>query len=696
MPEATFRNNPQYADGIIGPTGRLLYEEGGLPRGTLAANLPLAVAGGASGNMSGADKSKLNGVEAGATADMTPAEVEAAYNIQVAIMSQAEAEAGTSTTVRRVTAEVIKNAILALAPPPGTGEGGMTNAEVEAAYNAQVAIMTQAEAEAGVSTAVRRITAERIKQAILALAPIGGALFISVKEHGATGNGTTNDAPACQAALDAAVAAGGGVVMFPGGTYRIAVTLTVGSNTTVLVGAGATVIAANALNADLITTKTGSHSRIRVTGSGGVIDGNKANQTSGLNLRCLYLPNVTDTVVDGDLTVQNATGHGIHFSLTGTQRGNRVESIKIRNCGAGAANAGGSGLACTNMLDFRITNLESTGNMRAGVRPDGANIIITGGLYEGNANGGIVPVSTTTEGLTITGSICRNNTGDELADGIRVVDVTRVAISNVICDGNDGSGLMLLNGVKRCTVTGGIFRNNGQNAAARAATSGRDGVTIKGSGGEDITVNGIVCNDVQGVPTQEYGLTIEGDANWVTVGGGCNIRGSAQTILNTSTGTSNRILHGIAGLPHDAALRASVTVTGTTAETNMISQTMPANTFGVRGHMRIRGAGQVSGGGGVKTIRFRLGSLASIVVSGQAAADQLVWSFEAEVLATASNGARVHLLAYEGGAAPLVQTQHVASSTIDWTAAQDVRCTAQLGAAGDSVTQLYMAFEVLA
>lgn len=60
-----------------------------------------------------ADKAKLAGQETGATADMTPEEVQGAYDSQVPVMSQAEAEAGASTAVRQVTAQRIAQAIAA-------------------------------------------------------------------------------------------------------------------------------------------------------------------------------------------------------------------------------------------------------------------------------------------------------------------------------------------------------------------------------------------------------------------------------------------------------------------------------------------------------------------------------------------------------------------------------------------------------
>jgi len=60
------------------------------------------------------DGTKLDGIESGATGDQTDAEIETAYNNQVSVVSQAEAEAGTSTTARRWTAERVKQAIAAL------------------------------------------------------------------------------------------------------------------------------------------------------------------------------------------------------------------------------------------------------------------------------------------------------------------------------------------------------------------------------------------------------------------------------------------------------------------------------------------------------------------------------------------------------------------------------------------------------
>ena len=87
----------------------------------------------------------LLNVEDGAAADQSDAEIETAYNNQVDIVSQAEAEAGTATIARRWTAQRVAQAIAALA---GGGTDDQTATEVPftpdgtiAASNVQAAIV---------------------------------------------------------------------------------------------------------------------------------------------------------------------------------------------------------------------------------------------------------------------------------------------------------------------------------------------------------------------------------------------------------------------------------------------------------------------------------------------------------------------------------------------------------------------------
>ena len=113
--------------------------------------------------------------------------------------------------------------------------------------------------------------------------------WLNVKDFGAVGNGTTNDAPAIQAALNACDPNRGGTVYFPHPSYRVATGLTVPYHGTWLVGNGlpgmdvasggsTEIVSDNGITA--ITCHTGSHSirgfgfrNLRVCAKGGATSG---------------------------------------------------------------------------------------------------------------------------------------------------------------------------------------------------------------------------------------------------------------------------------------------------------------------------------------------------------------------------------------------------------------------------------------
>jgi hypothetical protein len=87
----------------------------------------------------------------------------------------------------------------------------------------------------------------------------GVNFFVNVKSptYGATGNGTTDDRVAIQAAIDAANTAGGGVVFFPAGTYRVTSALTMYGRVSLLgVGANASILTIDHATAHLLTYTT--------------------------------------------------------------------------------------------------------------------------------------------------------------------------------------------------------------------------------------------------------------------------------------------------------------------------------------------------------------------------------------------------------------------------------------------------------
>lgn len=87
-----------------------------------------------------------------------------------------------------------------------------------------------------------------------------GAWF-NVLDYGAVGNGTTDDTAAIQACVDAAVAAGGGAVFLPTGTYKITSAISVISRKISIFGEGADATVIEALSCNGINIRTPSSDR---------------------------------------------------------------------------------------------------------------------------------------------------------------------------------------------------------------------------------------------------------------------------------------------------------------------------------------------------------------------------------------------------------------------------------------------------
>jgi polygalacturonase len=77
--------------------------------------------------------------------------------------------------------------------------------------------------------------------ALLVTPGAAGAATFNVRDYGATGNGSSNDTPAIQRAIDAANSAGGGTVLFPSGTYQSRNTIHMRSDITMRLESGATI-----------------------------------------------------------------------------------------------------------------------------------------------------------------------------------------------------------------------------------------------------------------------------------------------------------------------------------------------------------------------------------------------------------------------------------------------------------------------
>ncbi|MGW1587330.1 right-handed parallel beta-helix repeat-containing protein [Streptomyces sp. NPDC002386] len=158
----------------------------------------------------------------------------------------------------------------------------------------------------------------------------------------AVGNGTADDVAAIQAQLDAAHAAGGGVVFLPPGrTYGVSTFLVIYDYTT-LIAYGATLkaIGNSGILRNFLGTETfaGYAGHSHITLLGGTYDGNAADGTTGsvvAETDVINFVHCSDITVR-DVTVLNcSTAHGLEFNSTDGGRAINCQFYGYRDNSAG-------------------------------------------------------------------------------------------------------------------------------------------------------------------------------------------------------------------------------------------------------------------------------------------------------------------------------------------------------------------------
>lgn len=159
----------------------------------------------------------------------------------------------------------------------------------------------------------------------------------NVKSYGAKGDGTTDDSTAIQAAIDAANAAGGGVVYIPAGTYLVSnasagnggIHLTSSYANVTLRGAG--------IGATIIKLADGADNQVvsfvdttNCTIEDMTLDGNRAN-AAGVTRHCLRTYGTKNK--HRRLELKNAGSYGIGTTQTGSSYDCLYEDLDIHDVG---------------------------------------------------------------------------------------------------------------------------------------------------------------------------------------------------------------------------------------------------------------------------------------------------------------------------------------------------------------------------
>ncbi|KKL08034.1 hypothetical protein LCGC14_2579980 [marine sediment metagenome] len=160
-----------------------------------------------------------------------------------------------------------------------------------------------------------------------------------------------------------------------------------------------------------------------------------------------------------------------------------------------------------------------------------------------------------------------------------------------------------------------------------------------------------------------------------------------MSFANTDSIVADDLNNMLRGLSKDNSDNAH---TGDTAETDLASVTLAANSMGTTGGIHVLAWGTTTGTAGTKTIRGYFGGTAVGVglIVAQADADEWIYEFWIYNTSTSAQiGTTRAMKAAGSGGASEVFGNYSATFTIDTTASVIVKMTGELGNGGDTVTQ---------
>ena len=317
---------------------------------------------------------------------------------------------------------------------------------------------------------------------------------------------------------------------------------------------------ADGVNDDILENSDQTAGNEHIEVHGGILKGNKAEQTAGAGIDFDKVSNVLISRVH----IEDCKNEGIRAGLNGTCSHVKIEFCGISGCEydihtrrcehltiseCKTSTATYEGIYVHSLCKYVvIENNEAFSNGRQGIAVESAEQAdVTGNSCHDNTQNGIV-IELSSK-VDVSDNQCPDN--GSAASGIGVITCTEITIEGNKCKGNgfgtltNSDGTIIndnqcwLNGrdgiktneASDCVVSGNICKNNSQETA-----NSYQGIYIYGSAGTpayDNVVTGNRCYDDQEPKTQQYGIAEGGTVDWSVITGN-GLRGNRTGSLATA------------------------------------------------------------------------------------------------------------------------------------------------------------------